>query len=177
MALVKVLAYIALAVLCQEAKGMCYSDGDCPGFEVCCEYDCLGSCVNHSCILNSNCGGSTYCCNSDICRESCVGSKCDFDSDCGGPNENCCYGTCKEACLAAWAIALIVLGSLSVFGIIIGLWLCWCCSYRNRRPVTMLVRAPGSAVVTGSHVNYGSVYPQPNAPPPPYNYQPTYTRK
>ena len=162
-AFVKVLAFIAFfAVLCHETKG-CITDSDCSGSQVCCEHDCYDSCLGpHSCILNSDCGGSTYCCNSDICLDSCVGYSCDFDTDCGAPNETCCDGTCENepyTCLAVWVIVLIVLGSLSVYGIIIGLLLYWCCSYCNRRPVTTLVGAPRSAVVTGSHVNYGSVHP------------------
>ncbi|CAB4012328.1 cysteine and tyrosine-rich 1 [Paramuricea clavata] len=179
MALVKVLMFVAFfSVFYAETNG-CFTDSDCDGSLVCCSYNCFDSCVNQSCILNSNCGGDSdiYCCN-DICRrESCVGYDCGSDIDCGGPNEYCCYGTCQiGTCLAAWAIAFIVIGALCFAAIIIGIALCYCCSYRHRSP-GLIVAAPRTAVVAGSNVNYGSVYPQASAPPPPYYYQPTQTQK
>jgi hypothetical protein len=185
MALVRMLMFVAfLVVLCQETKG-CVYDSDCqPGSEICCDNYCVegSSCVGQSCSSNSDCGDdvySLYCCADDgvdgICSESCVGYSCSLDSDCGEPGEYCCYGSCQtESCFPVWGIVVIVLGSLAVFGIIPGGICCWCCLYRNRStPGRLIVQPPPrTTVVTGSAVNYGSVYPHPSAPPPPYYQQP-----
>ena len=178
---IRVLMFIAfLALLWQEIKGKsCVVDSDCPVSNVCCDYSCVfgSDCSGQTCTWNSDCNG-LYCCN-DICQYSCLGHYCSFDMDCGGSNENCCSNTCQDGtCLAGWAIALIVIASLAVFGIILGVMLCWCCSYRRSNPGHVFVNppinpAPRAAVVTGSTVNYGTVYPAPNAPPPPYYHQPT----
>ena len=179
MALERALMLTLFVVLCQEIKG-CNVDSDCLGSLVCCYNFCVSNCVGpKSCVLNSDCNGLNgdyYCCDG-ICLTGCAGSDCSSDSDCGGPNEYCCDNTCgTERCVPGWAIALTVFSSLSFFGIIFGGILCGCTSYRrstSRRLLANVNPAPRAAVVGDSTVNYGSVHPPLNAPPPPYHYQPT----
>lgn len=170
---------VFLGTLCGHTKGeFCNYDSDCVGLKVCCSYSCHDSCINRSCIIDSDCGGNSYCCNDVSCQESCVGYACDVDSDCGGLDENCCYGKCKnEACLPVWAIVVIAIGCLTVLAIaVISIVFCVCLSYRRRSP-GLIVAAPGTAVVTGSNVNYGAVNSLPTASAPPYYEHRDFPRK
>ena len=177
MAVLKVLSFVAIfAVLFRgsEVGGFCTGNGDCSGLNMyCCDGECLPSCEDHSCFLNSDCGDDSNCCNSDTCQLSCVGHSCDFDSDCGGFNEFCCSDTCQEGSCSVpgWAIALIVSGVFIIF-IIFGVTLYRCTI--GRRTPGLIVTAP--VIVPGSNVNYGAVYPQPDAPLPGYYHQPIHQR-
>ena len=130
MALLKVLWFLAIFALLyreSEAGKFCFSTSDCPGLNVCCQSECLSSCVGHSCMVNSDCGG--------VSDEYCCGDKCQV-------------GRCG---LPGWAIALIVFAVFSL--LIAGARLC-CCAIRQRTP-GLIVAVP--VAVAGSNVNYGAV--------------------
>ena len=178
MAFLKVLSFVAIfAVLYRESgvDASCTGNGDCPGFMniYCCKGQCLSSCIDHSCDKNSDCGDDSNCCNSDTCQLSCVGHSCNSDSNCGGFDEYCCHDKCEVGTcfLAGWTIALIVIGVFIVFTIL-GVTLRRCTI--GRRTTGLIVTAP--VIIHGSDVNYGAVYPQPDAPLPKY-YQPIQQRK
>ena len=161
MALLKVLWFLAIfALLYRESEAgiFCTSNSDCSASNVCCQSECLPSCVDHSCIFNSDCGDvsvDTYCCNSDTCQLTCVGHACNFDMDCGGPNEYCCDDKCQvgRCDLPWWAIALIVFAAF--FMLIAGATLCCCRTIRRQRTPGLIVAVP--VAVAGSNVNYGAV--------------------
>ncbi len=164
-AIIKVILFTAFfVVLYDEIKGDCYSNYDCDGYlDVCCK-------SNYQCDAN------------------CIGKSCFSDSDCGGADEYCCNDTCQKGIcvLAGWVITIIVLSVLAGVGTIVGVVLCFCCSYRRRTPGVILatqpaVTVPATTVVAGSNqmnYSYGQVYPpvqQPMfgyGPPPPYHQPP-----
>ena len=166
----KVILFSAFfVVLYDEIKG-CYNNNGCPGSYVCCKPDYLN-----------------YQCSPD-----CIGKSCVSNSDCGGYDEYCCNYECQRGIcgLASWVVALIVLGVLGGIGTIVGVALCYYCSYRRRTPGLILapqpaVAVPATTVVAGStqvNYGYGQVYPPVQQPmsgygPPPAYPQPPQAQK
>lgn len=153
MTLLKLLWFLAIFALLyreSEAGEFCISTSGCSGLNVCCQSECLPSCVDHSCLVNSDCGGVSgeYCC-----------------------DDKCQVGRCS---LPGWAIALIVIAALFVLTSA-GVKLYYCTiGRRSDRPPGLIVAVP--VAVAGSNVNYGAVYPQPewNVPIPAHYHQPAH---
>ena len=173
-------AFFQTVDLSSQEFRSCLNNSDCPKYlaaYVCCDHYCIwgSDCYGELCTSNSDCKG-LYCCYG-LCRYTCEGEFCDSETDCGGPNaENCCSNTCQTGTcpLTDWAIVLIVLASVVAFPIV--LWVMWrcCCSYCESNPGDVIVNPPiNPAPFAGSTVNYGTVYPIPSAPPPPYSEKPT----
>ena len=172
----RLLMFITFSKLSCQGWESCSSTSNCPEEYVCCGHSCiLGSdCQFSPCTLDSDCNG-LYCCDYQ-CLDSCV--FCDSDADCRGPNsDNCCSNLCqREKCpLPIWALLLIVFASVTAFIIILVVCGC-CCEWCDRRSIAgdVIVHPPKNpahktTVVAGSTVNYGTVYPTPNDPPPSYS--------
>ena len=158
---IKVILFSAFfVVLYDEIKGDCYNNYECFGSYVCCKpndlnYQCSADCIGKSCVSNSDCGGyDEYCCNYE-----------------------CQKGICG---LAGWVVVLIVMGILGGIGAIVGVALCYYCSYRRRTPGVILapqpaVAVPATTVVAGSSqvtYGYGQVYPPVQQPMSGYGYGP-----
>ena len=95
--------------------------------------------ANTECFFDSQCFGyQNYCCNrkyleDNVCRSNCIGESCIVDSDCA-PGE-CCNSDdkCATDCdvviegLAAWVIAVIVIGVIVVIVMPIAVVVFCCC--------------------------------------------------
>ena len=155
------ICFFLLILFYGETVKACFTDSDCSHNildDVCCGYDstCNVNCAGLSCSFNGDCADWEYCCDG-VCQE------------------NHCY-------LASWLIAVITISVLAVVGAVIGVILCYFCSYRRRSP-GLIVRTPPliapittTGFISGSSVVQGHAYPivQPGAPcygqPPPPTY-------